>query len=512
MKLLCPNCGVKGSADDSYSGRKVRCPKCGTVFEAKSELALDEVIMAESVSSPLPESALVAEMPVGDDLGVAAAVERDLDETVTVTATGLVAEEASLEPVAFPDDGDDLSELVAEIDGQLSVDELGMDGVDVAAMDSDSGDTILESTALEEAVIEDPQSEEIAEEMDDTVVDREEIAIELSDEPDEEESLAEEAAALLPARGVEDQPYGVGGEQCWQCGRQDTEGEPFIARDGRLYCTDCVSLDEEAAAEEAAPEIVQGEDGYSAETMIAGTAVAGAAVAAAQEIAGDPESNGIPVTDVPDFTVTGAIKEAWRKIKGVKGAIWGGSACMYLVLLASIALVSFLMPSLMSGEAGIAGFIVSGLVQAVTDIFSVLFIAGLLYMGIRKVAGQSVSWKMVFRGFSSGGKIIVTTILQAILISIGFLLLILPGIYLMVGYSMALPLIMDQDMSPWEAMETSRKAVHKVWWKVFGIFLLMVIIFVVSIIPLGIGLIWAWPMFIVLVGVVYHYLFRGKHG
>jgi hypothetical protein len=40
-----------------------------------------------------------------------------------------------------------------------------------------------------------------------------------------------------------------------------------------------------------------------------------------------------------------------------------------------------------------------------------------------------------------------------------------------------------------------------------GIFCIMVLIFMVSFIPLGIGLIWTWPMFIILVGVIYQHLF-----
>ena len=64
---------------------------------------------------------------------------------------------------------------------------------------------------------------------------------------------------------------------------------------------------------------------------------------------------------------------------------------------------------------------------------------------------------------------------------------------------MVLPLMLDRGLGPWEAMEASRRAIHKVWWKVFGIFLIMGLIYLVSAIPLGFGLIWTVPMFFVLV-------------
>ena len=91
-------------------------------------------------------------------------------------------------------------------------------------------------------------------------------------------------------------------------------------------------------------------------------------------------------------------------------------------------------------------------VQALLTFLSVIFTAGLLYMGVRKVSGDDISWKMVFEGFSYTGQIVLATLLQAILIGIGLLLLVLPGIYLIVGYGLTLPLILDRKMSAWEAM------------------------------------------------------------
>jgi len=131
-------------------------------------------------------------------------------------------------------------------------------------------------------------------------------------------------------------------------------------------------------------------------------------------------------------------------------------------------------------------------------------------MGVRKVAGETISWKMIFQGFSCAGKLIVATLLQSILVTLGFLLLILPGLYLTVGYAMTLPLIVDRGVSPWQAMEMSRKAIHKVWWRMAGLLIIMTLLFLVSFLPLGIGVIWTWPMFVILAGVVYRHLFKSE--
>ena len=301
---------------------------------------------------------------------------------------------------------------------------------------------------------------------------------------------------------VEEEPYGIDKEQCWQCGKKDSVGEPFIAIDGRLYCTDCLPADE---AEE--------EGGVSA-AGVAAAGVAGAASIMGSGLAGDGEFT--EETEAVeslgrnnDFTVGGVVRESWEKIKGIKGAVWAGSAIMYLVLLVIIAAGNVLLPdNVVAPEGGgLVGYLFPALLQVVIEVVTMLFIAGLLFMGIRRVIGDQVSWKMIFHGFSFTGKIIVVTILQFILVTIGFLLLILPGIYLLVGYAMAIPLIVDKDLSPWEALESSRKAVHKVWWKVAALYVVMSLLFLVAAIPLGIGLIWVWPMIMVAAGVVYHRLF-----
>ena len=103
-------------------------------------------------------------------------------------------------------------------------------------------------------------------------------------------------------------------------------------------------------------------------------------------------------------------------------------------------------------------------------------------------------------------------ILQIVLVVIGFLLLVLPGIYLSVAYALTLPLILDKGMGPWEALEASRKAIHKQWWSVFGLYLVMLFLFILAVIPFGLGLIWIVPMSFVLIGVLYARLFCSCEG
>jgi len=96
---------------------------------------------------------------------------------------------------------------------------------------------------------------------------------------------------------------------------------------------------------------------------------------------------------------------------------------------------------------------------------------------------------------------------MTLLIMLGFVLLILPGIYLSFAYGMAFPLLIDKKMGIWEAMETSRKAISKCWFRYFGLIIVLLLIAVAATIPLGIGLIWALPLASMVIGVLYVKMF-----
>jgi len=87
----------------------------------------------------------------------------------------------------------------------------------------------------------------------------------------------------------------------------------------------------------------------------------------------------------------------------------------------------------------------------------------------------------------------------------------LPGIYLSVAYMMAIPVLIEKKVSPWQALELSRKTVTPQWFSVFLIMLIMGIIVAISAIPLGLGLIWTLPMAYVALGVIYLRLFEGSN-
>lgn len=222
---------------------------------------------------------------------------------------------------------------------------------------------------------------------------------------------------------------------------------------------------------------------------------------------GAPAGNIRPFCLPDNFSAGPLIKESWAMTNGVKGSLWTGIVVMFLVVF-SLGAGAVYMLSHWGGRAGIIVAVWLNLLsQLFSTILSITFLSGLINIGIKRVGSQSFSWTLVFSGFSRLGSILIAGFLMLLLITSGFLLLVLPGIYLAVGYSLTLPLIMDKGVGPWEAMEMSRQAIHDKWWQVFGAYLVMSLLYFLSMIPFGIGMIWTVPMFFMLTAVLYQVLF-----
>jgi hypothetical protein len=200
----------------------------------------------------------------------------------------------------------------------------------------------------------------------------------------------------------------------------------------------------------------------------------------------------------PNWDIGDVFKEAWQLISGYKATLWGAM----LIYIAISIVVS--LPFEFIGKESIIVMIVS---QIVVGLVTYPLYAGITILGIKRSVGAATNAFMVFDYYSKIIPIFLLYVAMMLLIGLGLVLLIIPGIYLAVAYSMAIPLLVEKNMGIWEALETSRKAIHKCWFKMFGLYLVILVVVLLALLPLGIGLIWAVPLVNVVMGVVYRNLF-----
>ncbi len=205
-----------------------------------------------------------------------------------------------------------------------------------------------------------------------------------------------------------------------------------------------------------------------------------------------------------DFSIGEIIAESWQRISGMKGTFWLAAIVVYAIVFAVSAVFGLLTP--MGEGVGPGVFVAQLFFQLVIMAVVYPLMAGFIMMGARRSVDLPIEFSTPFSYMHATGRVLLAAIVLSFIVSIGFLLFIIPGIYLSVAYAMTLPLVVDKGMRPWQAMEASRKAVNAHWFKIFGLMLVLTLITIAGIIVL-IGWIWAYPMFLVAYGILYRIMF-----
>jgi uncharacterized membrane protein len=88
----------------------------------------------------------------------------------------------------------------------------------------------------------------------------------------------------------------------------------------------------------------------------------------------------------------------------------------------------------------------------------------------------------------------VSPVLAALLLFLGLLFLI-PILYLSICYTLAPLLVVDRRLGAWQAMETSRKLIHKKWLSWFGLMFLLGLIQLAGFFACGLGVLISIPVY-----------------
>ncbi|MHB1175976.1 MAG: DUF975 family protein [Sulfuriferula sp.] len=211
-----------------------------------------------------------------------------------------------------------------------------------------------------------------------------------------------------------------------------------------------------------------------------------------------------------DFSITAIIAEGWEKTSGAKGAILLAFLA-YIVIATIVSVVQKLIfpdPNLLFQHHQLgAGFFWLAITMLVSIPITYPLVAGIIVLGIRRSVDAEIDAGSVFRAYAKVIPLTLLGIVLTLLIMLGYVLLIIPGIYLSVAYLMSMALMMDRNMGVWEALETSRKAISKHWFKVFFLYLAMGIMFLLACLPIFIGLIWMLPLLAIVQGLLYKKMF-----
>jgi len=215
------------------------------------------------------------------------------------------------------------------------------------------------------------------------------------------------------------------------------------------------------------------------------------------------------------------ITTAWHKVHGSKKTFWAAIGVMFLIIIGI---------AILQGIASfIGGKVPANIISGIGNAFLTILEFGFIFMGIYRAANLPINYKQLFLAlnwqiiFYLIGLYVIKFLIYipvAIVIAIGtmlmpsmlpismllFIIAFIAGLIISVRLIIALPLVLDQRMKPWDAIKTSFEKTRHNFWHIIGIFFLQVCIIAISMIPLGIGLIWTIPFSLINFGLVYRRL------
>lgn len=130
---------------------------------------------------------------------------------------------------------------------------------------------------------------------------------------------------------------------------------------------------------------------------------------------------------------------------------------------------------------------------AIDIIITPIFVAGGILVANELIKGRYPDFSFFFKGFDYFIPLLLLNIVSALVILLGFVLLIVPGIYLLVAFSMANMFVLFLGYDYWSAMEWSRKIITKQWWMFLGFLLVLGMINIAGLLFCGIGVIFTAP-------------------
>ncbi|WP_027408453.1 DUF975 family protein [Anoxybacteroides tepidamans] len=198
------------------------------------------------------------------------------------------------------------------------------------------------------------------------------------------------------------------------------------------------------------------------------------------------------------MTLSALKRQARQSLKGK----WGAAVLLMIVYFLMNTIVPIVVEVIISG--GWSAWSAQENPPAAAEIFNLLYSLALIPLGVAiywvfldAYRGEAIDIADIFTVYGEGKmwlKLIGTSILYGIFVVLWSLLLVIPGIIKALSYSQAFFLFRDHpEYGALEAIRESKKRMKGYKWKLFLLYLSFIGWGILSILTLGIGLLWLIP-------------------
>ncbi|MGO8760432.1 MAG: hypothetical protein ACLQUS_00385 [Desulfobaccales bacterium] len=144
---------------------------------------------------------------------------------------------------------------------------------------------------------------------------------------------------------------------------------------------------------------------------------------------------------------------------------------------------------------------------AASVVVSAPLLMGNFIVSAKLLQGQTPRFRDFFAGLQFFVPLLLLSLIAGLFISIGTVLLIIPGVYLGVAYLFATCLVVDRRLDFWPAMELSRQTITPWWFHYFALTQLLALLNLAGALVLGLGLLVTIPVSFCAMTVAYNDLF-----
>jgi uncharacterized membrane protein len=145
-----------------------------------------------------------------------------------------------------------------------------------------------------------------------------------------------------------------------------------------------------------------------------------------------------------------------------------------------------------------------------TQLFSLFLSLGLTQIGLKMIAGKEFSVGLLFKGGKQFLPLLGATILISLILIIGFICLVIPGIYLTARLSYYLPAMVDRKLGPINSLKYSWSITTDNTWNLIRLSFMYFLIGLAGILAFCVGIFLAAPIIWLTSLVVYRWLQYGR--
>lgn len=186
-----------------------------------------------------------------------------------------------------------------------------------------------------------------------------------------------------------------------------------------------------------------------------------------------------------------AVSFAWQRIKADPGTVLG--ALIVGMIVSNI--VNSIGNGVQQFDPDSLGVqIVSGGLSLVNFVVSSFMMGGMTLFALKVARGQPYEFGDIFKGGPYFGAVLVANLLMGLGIGLGLILLIVPGIFLALAWSLTVPIAVDRNIGPIEAMKESWQLTNGHKGNIFLFGLLMVALVFVGLLACCVGVLVVAPI------------------